>query len=148
MVRFFCPGCWRDFGDDFDRCPKCGLDVRQFWASKDYVELLVVALHHPEKSTPIRAASILGKLKDPRAVKPLIDLIETTQDVYLIVEAVKALGEIGTDEAITSLEALRKHRARMVRDAVRWVLDRIAAEPSRRENKKQARENSLRTIGS
>jgi HEAT repeats len=128
MVGFYCPGCWSDFGEDFDKCPKCGLDVRQFWASKDYVEMLIAALNHPEKSTPVRAASILGKLRDPRAVGPLIEVIEKTEDVYLIVEAVKALGEISTEEAIIFLDTLREHRAGMVRAAVHHVLNRNMTE--------------------
>jgi HEAT repeat protein len=134
MVRFYCPGCWSDFGKDFDQCPKCGLHIHEFWASKDYVERLILALNHPEKSTPVRAAWILGKLKDPRAVEALIRLIETSEDIYLIVAAVKALGEIRTVEALAALETLRKHPARMVKEAARWALDRNTVEPSPRKD--------------
>jgi HEAT repeat protein len=128
MVRFYCPKCWINFAENLDLCPQCGLDIRQFWASKDYVEKLILALNHPEKTTPIRTAWILGKLREPRAAKALNELIEKTDDVYLVVAAVKALGEIGTLEAIASLEALRQHPAKMVREACRKILEQISAE--------------------
>jgi predicted amidophosphoribosyltransferase len=91
-MRFFCPRCWHDFERDEARCPHCGLDIEEFWNSKDYVEKLIAALHHPEKETPIRAAWLLGQLKDPRAVPPLIELVKETEDVYIARAAVQALG--------------------------------------------------------
>ncbi len=124
MVRFYCPACWSDFTEDFEKCPNCGLNIREFWASKDYVEKLILALKHPEKSTPIRAAWILGKLRDPRAVTALIELIEKTEDVYLMAAAVKSLGEIGTREAIETLKILRNHPAKIIREAARRSLDK------------------------
>jgi HEAT repeat protein len=98
-VRFYCPCCWHDFERDEAICPYCGLDIRDFWKSKDYVEKLIVALEHPEKETPIRAAWLLGQLKDIRAVPPLIELVRKTEDVYIARAAVQALGEIDTPEA-------------------------------------------------
>lgn len=134
MVRFYCPKCWSDFAEDLDKCPQCGLDVQQFWASKDYVEKLILALNHPEKTTPLRTAWILGKLREPRAVKVLNQVIEKTEDVYLVVAAVKASGQIGTLEAVTSLEALRQHPAQMVREACRKILDQGSAERDSKES--------------
>jgi RNA polymerase subunit RPABC4/transcription elongation factor Spt4 len=98
-MRFFCPRCWRDFERDVLICPYCGLDIQEFWRSRDYVGKLIIALNHPEKETPIRAAWLLGQLKDKQAVSPLIDLIKKTEDVYIAREAVQALGEIATPEA-------------------------------------------------
>lgn len=43
MTRFYCPGCWKDFERDFSPCPSCGLDIREFWSSKDHVEKLIHA---------------------------------------------------------------------------------------------------------
>ena len=124
MVRFYCPACWSDFTEDFDKCPNCGLNIRELWASKDYVEKLILALKHPEKSTPIRAAWILGKLRESRAVTALIELIEKTEDVYLMIAAVKSLGKIGTCEAIESLQNLTRHPAKVIREAARRSLDK------------------------
>jgi HEAT repeat protein len=103
-------------------CPQCGLHIREFWESKDYVEKLIIALEHPEKETPIRAAWLLGQLKDPRAVPPLIDLVKKTDDVYIARAAVHALGEIDTPEARQFLPTLTNHPAKMVRDEVQQIL--------------------------
>jgi len=92
-MRFFCPKCWIDLGEDVTRCPHCGLDIAEFWGKKDYVEKLIFALDHPEPETPIRAAYILGTLRDNRAVGPLINLVNRTPDVYIAAEAVKALAQ-------------------------------------------------------
>lgn len=121
-MRFYCPRCWRDFDRDVPHCPHCGLDIEDFWKSKDYVEKLIAALEHPEKETPIRAAWLPGQLKDARAVPPLIDLVKKTDDVYIAREAVKALGKIGTPEARQFLGTLVHHQAKMVRDEVQQIL--------------------------
>ena len=121
-MRFYCPRCWRDFAKDVTICPHCGLDIREFWKSKDYVEKLIIALEHPEKETPIRAAWLLGQLKDRRAVPPLIDLVKKTDDIYIARAAVRALGEIDTPEACQFLGTLAHHQAKMVRDEVQRIL--------------------------
>ena len=56
-------------------------------SGKDYTEKLIAALDHPEPETPIRAAWVLGRMGDQRAVAGLVRLLETTQDVYLTYEA-------------------------------------------------------------
>lgn len=138
-MRFYCPRCWWDFDRDVSHCPHCGLDIREFWKSKDYVEKLILALEHPEKETPIRAAWLLGQLKDTQAVPPLIDLVEKTEDVYIARAAVQALGEIGTPEARQFLGTLGKHHAKMVRDEVQQILSgRTRARLSSEQRKEQA----------
>lgn len=117
MVRFFCPGCWTDFGEDLARCPVCELDIHHFWSSKDYVQKLIVALNHPEKGTPVRAAWILGQIRDPRAVDPLMTLVQKTKDVYIAAAAIKALGKIGGLEATNFLKSLQDHPAQIIREA-------------------------------
>jgi HEAT repeat protein len=137
-MRFYCPRCWRDFDRDVPQCPHCGLDIREFWKSKDYVEKLIIALEHPEKETPIRAAWLLGQLKDTRAVLPLIDLVKKTEDVYIARAAVNALGEIDTSEARQFLGTLAHHQAKMVRDEAKRILSwRNRARLSSGERKEQ-----------
>ena len=122
MVTFNCPGCRHDFDEDLARCPNCGLVIHDFWNSKDYLEKLIVALRHPESTTPIRAAWVLGKIRDPRAVTALIDIVKGTDDLYLAKEAVKALGAIDTLQARCFLLTLANHPARMIRAEVRSAL--------------------------
>jgi len=121
-MRYYCPGYWSDFAEDLSPCPRCGLDIRRFWESNDFLGRLIVALGHPEQDTRIRAAWILGQRRNPRAVAPLIEFVEKTQDVYAATAAVEALGRIGTPEALAFLERLEDHRARMVREAAQaWL---------------------------
>ena len=123
MLTFYCPGCWKDFREDLDRCPSCGLDIRGFCRSRDWVDKVILALAHPEPTTPERAAWILGRLREARAVEPLSRLARTSSNTYTVRAAVIALGEIGTPEARKVLTGLRHHRARMVREAVATILE-------------------------
>jgi HEAT repeat protein len=134
MTRYFCPACWRDFAEDLARCPHCGLDIRAAWNSKDYVDKLIAALQHPEPTTPVRAAYILGRLRATRAVGPLIKLVERTTDPYAAKAAVEALGQIGTAPAREFLASLVGHPAWLVRDAAHLALTFINAPgaPARR----------------
>ena len=129
MVRFYCPGCWKDFGENLNPCPHCGLDIREFWNSKDWIEKLILALHHPEPSTPVRAAWLVGRIGDQRAIGALIRLIEETDDIYIARAAVKALGEIGGPEAVQFLRSLTGHAVQMIRDEAKAILDELKGAP-------------------
>jgi HEAT repeat protein len=125
MVTFYCPGCWHSFEQDISPCPQCGLRIHEFWDSKDRVEKLMMALHHPEPETVYRCAWLLGESKDVRAVKPLMQLIQDTDDVYAALAAVKALGEIGNAEAREFLRTLAAHPAQMIREESQKILGRF-----------------------
>jgi HEAT repeat protein len=127
-MRWYCPGCWRDFGEDLARCPHCGLDIHAFCDSKDFVDKLIVALNHPEPTTPVRAAYILGRLRDERAVARLIALVQQTGDVFIARAAVEALGRIGTPAAHMFLRTLSTHPAQIVQEAARAALT-LAIDP-------------------
>lgn len=122
-MRFFCPRCWSDFRTDMPSCPACGLDIPAFWRGKDYVAKLIAALQHPETETVIRAASILGDLREEAAVGDLIKLLSATSHVYVACAAVIALGKIGAPQAREFLSTVaRDHPAIMVRDTARnWA---------------------------
>jgi hypothetical protein len=124
MIRFFCPSCWSDFTEDLARCPNCGLDIRTFWTSRDYVDKLIVALGHPEPETPIRAAELLGRIGDGRAIEPLKQILASTKDVYLAREAAHALGRFLDAEVRLFLGAMANHPAEMVRREIEAILSR------------------------
>jgi HEAT repeat protein len=124
MVRFFCPRCWEDFPEDTNLCPNCGLRIDEFWAALDHVGKLIVALDHPEPSTPVRAAHLLGRIGVQRAVPALIRTVETTRDIYLARASIRALGEIGSPEAIRFLRSLTAHPARLLREEAEIMLAR------------------------
>ena len=125
MTRYYCPQCWHDFPVDHEICPDCNFNIKEFYNSKDYIDKLIQALHSPEPSTPVRAAMVLGKLRDVRAVQPLMECVEKNKDVYLVLEAVRALGNIGTLNVMMFLRGLHDHPSMIIRDEVQKILDRI-----------------------
>jgi len=130
-MTYYCPRCWSDFAEDVAQCPRCGLDIHRFYESKDYFEKLILALNHPERQTPLRAAWILGQRREPRAVSALIELIRRTDDVYIATAAVEALGKIGTQEALAFLETLTDAEVRMVRAAAQRIVEAAHGEKTR-----------------
>lgn len=119
MPQFYCPHCWHELQEDVAVCPACGKEIKESWKAKAFVEKLIEALRHPEPTTPIRAALLLGNIKDLRAVAPLSLLAKTSEDVFIVQAAVHALGEIKTPEATAFLHSIRDHPAAMVRAEVR-----------------------------
>lgn len=122
MVHFFCPKCWGEVAEDAHFCQHCGVDMDAFWKDRDYVEHLILAIQHPEPQTPIRAAWILGQIRDERAVAPLARLARDTKDVYIARAAVEALGQIGGTAALGFMRSLAEHPAQLVREAVQAAL--------------------------
>lgn len=94
----FCPVCWSEVGEG-RICSKCGSDLRAADQS-DYEQKLIRALRHPEPTTPIRVAEILGELRSAAAVEPLIELATTSPDPYIQEAAVSALGRIGDRKSV------------------------------------------------
>lgn len=106
-----------------DRCRFCGCDIRRAWDSKDYVDKLIAALHHPVHDTAIRAAWILGRLKTAAAVGPLAEMVSCTDDIYLAAACAQALAAIGTPEAVARLEVITRHPSCLVRAALATEAD-------------------------
>jgi len=68
-----------------------------------------------------QATMILGGLKDPRAVKPLIDLLQS-KDSWDRDAAANALGEIGDKRALPSLmEEASKHKSKAAGEAIKKI---------------------------
>jgi HEAT repeat protein len=125
-MRWYCPGCWCDFGEDLANCPHCGLDIHAFWDSKDYVEKLILALSHPEPTTPVRAAELLGRVRAAQAVEPLMRLVGESADIFVVQAAMRALAAIGTTTARRFLETLSSHPAEWIRAEAAADLGRAA----------------------
>ncbi len=121
MPRSHCPKCWQEVGETATGCPACEFNIQEFWNSKDYFDNLILALKHSEPNSQINAAWTLGKLKDARAVDPLINLVKNTKNDTVAKAAVRALGEIGTQEARTFLSTLAYHPSKQVRDEVMLI---------------------------
>jgi hypothetical protein len=106
MPRSHCPKCWQEVGKTATGCPACGFNIQEFWNSKDYFDKLILALNHPEPNSQINAACVLGKLKDARAVDPLINLVKHTKNDTVAKAAVRALADINTEKARQFLSTL------------------------------------------
>jgi HEAT repeat protein len=124
-MTYFCPACWREIVKA-EVCPYCQADLREF-SDETFEQKLIRALHHPEPSTPIRAATILGKRRTKAAVEPLIDLGLSTSDPYVQEAAVVALGLIGDPRARACLELLSREGALRTRGAAVSTLEMLAA---------------------
>ncbi|MCX7919226.1 MAG: HEAT repeat domain-containing protein [bacterium] len=101
----YCFECWTENQYHESNCRNCG--ARLFSISEEsFVDKLISALHHPEPTTPLRAAFILGQRQEKQAVKPLLELAKTCTDPYILSAVVNALGQIGDTSAIETLEQL------------------------------------------
>ena len=114
---FFCPHCWSSVRENEKICPECRAEIVSL-DQRSYFEKLVGALHHPEATTKMRAAYILGEIGDTRAIKPLADLIDQaweTQSLFFLQEMAIALGKIDGDEVVPALVHLLEHPSFLIR---------------------------------
>jgi len=123
-VIFYCPNCWTPVKEDEKVCHQCEADIESI-DYRSYFDKLVSALNHSERTTRIRAAYILGELRDPRAIKPFAEVISKTGDVFLIEIVAVALGKVGREEALPILIRLMDHPSFLVRRATLFSLDKF-----------------------
>ena len=95
---------------------------------EDYATKLIAALDHPEPETPVRAAWILGELREARAVSSLMGLVERSSDPYILAAAVEALGKIGDREATGTLARALNSSFLLVRQKAAEALGRLGGE--------------------
>lgn len=101
---------------------------------KDYVDKLIEALKHPEPTTRVRAAWVLGRKKEKRAVTPLIEAINNNlNDPYILESIVGALGLTGDSSALDEIFSLLKSSYLIVRiqaaRAISMIGDRKGVDP-------------------
>jgi HEAT repeat protein len=126
MVAFYCPACWSEVNAGDQICPACSANIAELSAQQDYVSKLIAALEHPEPTTPIRAAWILGQLKTATAVAPLLKVVRGSTDPYIKAAAAEALGEIGGQQAHQTLTELSTGGPVIVRRAAVKALARLS----------------------
>ena len=130
MTTYYCSSCWRELPTEAlgQHCAWCGAPTD---APGDYVDKLIRALQHPEPSTPVRAATILGRLRDRRAVGPLLAVLRTTHDGFLLAAAARALGQIGDPTAAPTLVDLLQRGPLPARLAAVEALQRVGGAEAR-----------------
>ena len=145
MIFFYCPNCWSRIEEDEKVCPKCKAEIKAF-DHLSYFEKLVRALNHSERTTRIRAAYILGELKDKRAVKPLAKALNKAhgiRDMFFEEAVVIALGKIDGEEALPVLIDLLDHPSFLIRGAALNSLSRFKNKKATQAIKKALDDPSL-----
>lgn len=83
---------------------------------RDYTDELIGALKHPELLTRLRAAWLLGKTGEARAVVPLLEAIENNiDDPYMLQSIVESLGRLGDARALDAIIKLLRNSFIIVR---------------------------------
>jgi hypothetical protein len=124
---------------------------------EQYVDKLIAALRHFEPTRAGLAVYILSEmLHEPRAVAPLIDLLDTARDTFVLKSAAVALGRFADERAVPALArraldlstplvvrvAAVDALARVGGDQVRAVIEGALADPSR-----TVRDHAKRALG-
>ncbi len=92
-MTYYCSNCWNEITKGTEVCPHCGIN-QSILEQESFIKKLIRALRHPEPSTPVRAAEILGELKAREALPHLIELTKTSNDPFLVKAAVSSIKEI------------------------------------------------------
>jgi predicted amidophosphoribosyltransferase len=127
-VVFFCPACWEEIREGRAHCPHCGADLAEA-DRQPFTIKLRRALRHRESQTAVRAAWILRELRERSAVPDLVNILETSRDLYLAEAAAVALGKIGDEQAVPALASATREGALRVRRAAAEALKRLEATP-------------------
>lgn len=127
-MTYYCPSCWSETGNA-SVCPACGTDLQHF-VKERYEEKLIRALHHPEPTVPVRAATILGELGSRAAVESLIEISVSSRDPYIQEAAVIALGCIRDPRALPCLERLSREGMVRVRHAAHQAIKTLRDQPN------------------
>lgn len=92
----------------------------------DEVALAAQRLKSWHESTRRDAAGVLGRLRDPRAIPPLLDRLRNDHATSVRVAAAEALGEIGDARAIQPLQKITIYDNKQeVRDTATMAIGRI-----------------------
>lgn len=124
-MTFFCPICWKEIKGINRICPCCGADTSGY-EDKDFEEKLINALRHPERDTVQRAVYILGRLKSIKAAKSLLALFKQTDNIFLKIEILNTLNEIGVPEAKEFIIKVIDSEAGIVKRKAKELMNRGA----------------------
>lgn len=94
----------------------------QYIGTREQVPALVGALQDEDRDVRLAAVDALGRIRDDRAVEPLLTLLATEREPYSVVWA---LGNIGSADALEPLTPLLEHDDRYVRYQARRAMLKI-----------------------
>ncbi len=90
---YYCSNCWNEIPKGIEVCPHCGANQSAL-EQESFIQKLIRALKHPEPSTPVRAAEILGSLRAKEALPYLVELSKTSSDPFLVKAVARSIKEI------------------------------------------------------
>lgn len=89
-------------------------------------DALLELLSHPVPLSRSPAARLLGLTRDPRALQPLLDLLQKDQQWLVRMWAIKGLGDLGLNEAFDALaDRLRHDEKNRVRAAAAEAIGKL-----------------------
>ena len=92
------------------------------------VEQLLELLNHPIPLTRSPAARVIGMTHDPRALDPLLNILQTDRQWLARLWAAKALGDLGITKALDALaEVLKTDEKNRVRAAAAEAIGKLRA---------------------
>jgi len=92
------------------------------------VEQLLELLNHPVPLTRSPAARVIGMTHDPRALDPLLNILQTDRQWLARLWAAKALGDLGITEAFNALaEVLKTDKKNRVRAGAAEAIGKLRA---------------------
>ncbi len=119
--HFFCPHCWKEINAQTDSCEYCGYDLKEY-KNLSYEVKLINALSHPVRENRMMASQVLGDIKSKNAIPVFKEIVETSDDYYLIKEILLALKKIGGSESKNVISHLQTHKSNLVSRAAKNLL--------------------------
>jgi HEAT repeat protein len=96
------------------------------YKGEDANDIMLALLHDRYVDVVVAAIEALGRPENSTAVDPLAQRLKISQDDYIQTSIVEALGRIGDEKAIETLEALLEHPESVVVDTTEKVLRSLA----------------------
>lgn len=121
-MTFYCPYCWHEIPESVIECPHCQRDLTSF-SQLDYESKLLLALSHTVPENRRTAIELIGERHVARALPRFCELLNTEQDVYVLIDIVKALEKIGTPQALNALGRASHHSFAPVRHEAERLLN-------------------------
>ncbi len=106
-MKWFCPFCWKEINNKEKLCPFCQGNLEKF-QKFSFEEKLLLGLKSPIYQNRMFVIKTLGKIKSQKAIKPLCNHLNAPIDPYEIMETLKALNLIGSEEAKECIKSFLK----------------------------------------
>ncbi|MER3400149.1 MAG: hypothetical protein C4313_03280 [Thermoflexus sp.] len=127
----FCPNCWEELPPEAQGiCPACGRPLDE---ADGFLEKLLRALWHRERTRAALAATLLGRLGQPEAVPALVEAALHHPDFGVRAAAVHSLGLLRDPRALPAFMILLREesplpvRLAVVEAVAGWTDERARA---------------------